>query len=224
MSRRPTRAGGLVTLVAVVAVAALAGGLFGHLFTFRNPLREETRDRTGPAVLHSLKDLGEYHGSTGELQVTVDLEKDTRYVPSLIKGERTIYQAVGTVNGVVDLSGLDANSVRITEAGTVVVTVPRAELSKVRLDPKRSKVISRQRGALDRVGAVFSNSPTSEKGLQVAAERKLAVAAKQVGLRSRAEENTSKMLTQLLRSAGAKKVVIRFENPSKPTVTTADPG
>ena len=38
----------------------------------------------------SIEDIGEYRASSANLQLVLDLEKDTRFVPSVIKGERVL--------------------------------------------------------------------------------------------------------------------------------------
>ena len=88
---RPSRLRGLA-IAAVVLVAVLAGaGRLGDLLpSLPNPVSSETVDRTQPALLQSLADLHEYHAATGNFQVIVDTEKDTRFVPSFIRGERTV--------------------------------------------------------------------------------------------------------------------------------------
>ena len=141
---------------AVVAMAIALVAVLPSLPEVLNPFKESEVDRTNPAVLHSLSDLADYHASTGELQVTVDVEKDVKYVPSIIKGERVIYEAIGTVDGVVDLSGLNDDSIVVDEDGTVTVILPHATLSKVTLDLERSKIVRRDRGLLDRAAVVVS--------------------------------------------------------------------
>ncbi len=198
---------------AVVAMAIALVAVLPSLPEVLNPFKESEVDRTNPAVLHSLSDLADYHASTGELQVTVDVEKDVKYVPSIIKGERVIYEAIGTVDGVVDLSGLNDDSIVVDEDGTVTVILPHATLSKVTLDLERSKIVRRDRGLLDRIGSVFSDNPTSEKALQQAAEKKLAAAALEAGVLDRAEQNAADDLERILEASGAKEVVVRFADP-----------
>ena len=198
-------------LVVVLVISVGAAQHFSLLPHVGNPVQEKTVDRTGPVMLRSLSDLSDYHASTAEFEVTVDLEKDVKYVPSFIAGEHAIYDAIGSADGIVDLSELDASSVQISADHEVVVTVPHARVGAVTLDVERSKIVSRDRGLLNRVGSVFNDSPTSEKGAQVAGRNKLRAAAEQSELRERAEKNTRIFLTQLLESAGATKVTVRFE-------------
>ncbi len=199
---------GLVVLGLVAGVAKL-GGLLPR---WGNPFTTDSVDRTQPAVLKALEDLREYRAATGHFQVIVDLEEDARFIPAVIKGERTLFVAAGNVDAGVDFSRIGADAVTVSEdRRRVAVALPRAQLSDARVDPARSYVYERERGVLDRLGSVFSDNPTSERGLYLLAERRLAAAARDgSGLTERAEQNTEAMLRGLLRSLGFTEVSVRF--------------
>lgn len=192
-----------------VAVALFALAQFDLLGTL-NPFRSETVVRDHAAVLQSLEDLSDYHAATGEYQVVVDIEDRTRYVPDFLKGERTTFLAQGSVDAVVDLGGLDPDSVIVSEDGKVTVLLPPATLADPAVDHEASTVLDRDRGVLDRVAGAFSDSPTSERGLYLEAESRLAEAAADSDLLARAEENTATMLEDLLTSAGFEDVRVVF--------------
>lgn len=219
---RPTRARapkprrGIVrsTTVVVLAVLALLGlARLGDLLpSLHNPFRTHTVDRTGPVVLKAVTDMHEYKAATGSFQVIVDLEKDTKYVPAVLKGERTLFVAVGSVDATVDFTHLGTESVAVSpDRHAATLTIPHALLTGARIDPAKSYVANRNRGLLDRIGSVFSDNPTSEKALYKAAEAKIAdAAAADNSLRTRAEENTRQMLTSLLGSLGYTSVTVNF--------------
>jgi len=211
--RRPPRSlllavAGLVALVLLIGASQLRQ----LLPSVGNPFTTESVDRTEPAVLKALEDLREYRAATGHFQVIVDLEKDTRYVPAVIKGERTLFVAVGDVEAGVDFSRLGSGAVTVSEdRRRLSVVLPHARLSPPRIDPARSYVYERDRGVLDRVGSAFSDNPTSDRPLYVLAEQRLAAAARDgSGLVQRAEQNTEAMLRGLLGSLGFTDVGIRF--------------
>ena len=84
---------GLITIAAVVLVLVFVPGwLTGLLPGIPNPFEEETVDRSGPAVLKSIRGLEELHSATGHFEVVVDLEKDTA-LPAPVLGERTLFVA-----------------------------------------------------------------------------------------------------------------------------------
>ena len=192
-----------------VAVALFAFAQLDLLGTL-NPFRSETVVRDHAAVLQSLEDLSDYHAATGEYQVVVDIEDRTKYVPGFLKGERTTFLAQGSVDAVVDLGGLDAESVIVSEDGSVTVLLPSATLADPAVDHEASTVLDRDRGVLDRVAGAFSDSPTSERGLYLEAESRLAEAAADSDLLAKAEENTATMLDDLLTSAGFEDVRVVF--------------
>jgi hypothetical protein len=210
---------GAVRAVAVV-VAVLLGWVGLHhlgdlLPGFANPFRTEEVDRTGPAVLKALEDLHEYRAATGSYQVMVDIEKDAKYMPSFLKGERTLFLAQGSVDAGVDFSGLGPEAVTVNPDRSVTITLPHAHLSKPVLDTAASHVVDRDRGLLDRLGSVFSDSPTGEQALYGAAEPKLRAAANESALVAKADENTTQMLTRLLGALGFTNVNVQFqENPA----------
>jgi hypothetical protein len=176
-----------------------------------NPFERTRVDRSAPALLQRLEDLSEYRAASAQLQELIDIEEDTRFVPSLISGERTSFLAFGTVDAVVDFSSLGSGAVTVDdERTTVAVRLPRATIDDVKVDPKQSRVLDRERGVLDRLGSVFSDSPTSERGLYLLSEEKLKTAAASSGLRARAELNTKRMLTALFRSLGFTDITITF--------------
>ena len=203
-------------------VALIAASALSLLPNFSNPVKEKEVDRTGPAVLKSLDDLADYHAATAELQTTVDIEKDVSWVPGFLAGERYTYLAIGEVDGVVDLSALDTRTVVITGTSekVVTVTVPPPHLSKVTLDVERSKVIAHDRGLTNRFSDFFASNPDELDDVQKKSVPKLEAAAGETEILERAEKNTRTFLTQILKSAGADKVIVKFEDPT----TTSTPG
>lgn len=212
--RRAPGSRSVVRLAAAIALAAVMLVGFGRLQdmlpSLSNPFASETVDRSAPAVLHALQDVTEYRAAIGNYSVLVDVEKDTRYVPSFLKGERTVFSAVGSVDASVDLGRLDASAITV-DGDTVTLRLPPAQLGEATVNPARSGVVSRDRGALDRLGAVFSDSPTSEQQLYVLAIEKLdAAAAADDELVRRAEVNTDRMLDRLLTPLGFEDVRVVF--------------
>ena len=196
---------------------SLVGGflwLRGALPDFDNPFAAETVDRTSPAVLQSLEDIGEYRAATANYELLVDLEQDTD-LPAALLGERTLFVAVGSVDAGVDLRAVGPDAVAVTGDGAGVnITLPPAEVYDARLDLGRSYVYERDEGLLNRIGNVFSGDGGGgyEQEVMVAAEERLNEAARaNDDLTDRAEANTALMLESLLRSLGFERVEIRFQ-------------
>ncbi len=206
--------GTVVGVVVVLLVALLA--LFGLAQLTHWPFGSEERDRSGPAVLTAMRDLSEYHAATGQYQVVIDIQQDAKFLPDLIKGKRTIFLAIGSVDAFVDFRKLGDDAVSVSSDRTSVsITLPRAQLSTPNVDPDQSRVLNQDLGVIDRLGNLFSDQPNPQnQQMYQLAEKRLADAAKQVGLQKRAEDNTKTTLDKLMRSLGFTTVNITFVNPA----------
>ncbi len=195
--------------VCVGVVAALL--LINLLPDSFNPFAGRTIDHSPPPVLQSIEDIGEYRASTANLQLVLDLEKDTRFVPDFIKGERVLFVAAGRVDAGVDFRNLGPDAVKVSaDRTTVEVRLPAAHLYDPEVDHQKSSIVSRERGVLDRIGSVFS-SPNDEQEMYVLADKRLReAAAADPRVIQQAQTNTRAMLTALLQSLGFTKITVTF--------------
>jgi hypothetical protein len=206
----------IVAATTAVVVLALGAAILG-VPSFGNPFASETVVRDHAAVLQSLEEIAELRSATGEYQVVVDVEDKTRFVPGFIKGERTTFLAQGSVDALVDLGQLDEDSVIVADDGSVTVVLPPPVLARPVVDHEASGVLDRDRGVLDRVGGVFSDAPTSDKGLYREAERRLAEAAADSDLLATGQANAAATVEELLRAAGIERVRVIFASPDAVT-------
>ncbi len=197
---------GLALVAGAVGIAAIVG--------FRlidSPFTTTEVDHSAPPVLLELRDLASFHAAQGQFEVTVDVEQDVKWVPSFLAGERVQFVSVGTVDATVDFAGLTASSFVVDETGEfVTVTLGAVELADPVIDLEASHVMNRDRGLLDRLGGVFSDSPTSEAELYELATDKIAAAADATELAERAEDNVRVTVTAMLQAVGFDRVVVRF--------------
>jgi hypothetical protein len=205
---------GLVALgIVIVALVFGVNWVRGVFPDFDNPFKQQTIDRSGPAVLESLRDLHSYHAATGNFQQIVDLHRDSG-LPDEILGSRTLYIAYGTVDATVDFSNVDGDAVDVSsDRRTATITLPRPLLSPARIDPTRSYVYDQDEGALNKFGDLFSSNDHDQQQLNVLAVQKIDAAAQQgSGLIARARENTRLMLASMLRALGFTTVNVVFED------------
>ena|SRR5258708_1841218 len=205
--RRPLST--LVPAIVVVVVALLAVQGLRLLPGWLNPFAERTIDRSGPVVIKSIRDLSRYEAAVGTFQVVVDLEKEAAYLPSAIKGNRTLFVGNGSVNAYVDFSQLPLGAITVDKTRlTATVRLPHAQLEPTSLDPKHSYVFATQQGLLDRIGSFFSGNPNDQQQLYVLAAQKIQTAAQASGLLARADDNAKSMIENLLRALGFKAVTV----------------
>ncbi|MFI7674605.1 DUF4230 domain-containing protein [Actinophytocola sp. NPDC049390] len=201
MTDSPLWKTGRLVLAVVVVVAALMW-LVAQVPAL-NPFTTETKDRTGPAMLQSVRDLSQYHAAEGDFQVVVDVEHDVAWVPDFIAGNRALFVARGSVSAYVDLGKLSEKALTVDEERrTVEVRLPEPKLARPNIDQEHTYLYSQDRGAWDRVKSLFEESDQRE--LYVLAEKRIDTAAKEAGLTARAERNTRQMLSGMFTSLGYK--------------------
>jgi hypothetical protein len=201
---------------------ALVGGLVvAGVVGFRlidSPFTTVTKDHSPPPVLTELRDLADFHAAQAQFEVVLDLEKDVKWVPAAIAGERVQFVGVGTVDAVVDFNQLGDGAVKMSEDGkSVTVTLPGAYAVEPVLDHQQSHVMNRDRGLFNRIGAMFVDNPTSEDSLYKGAMDKMAAAAKQTDLLDRANAHTKDVLTKMLKDMGFEQVDVRIQVSSAST-------
>ncbi|TWV46023.1 DUF4230 domain-containing protein [Streptomyces misionensis] len=200
-----------VTAFVLVLALLFAGIGLTVLPGIKDLFGTRTHDRSGPALLKSVKDMSRYDAASGSFQVVVDLEKDAKYLPDAVRGTRTLYVGAGTVEAYVDLGEVGDKDVTVNDDRTsATLRLPHARLGEPALDADHSYAVSKQRGLLDRLGDLFSDNPNSEHAVQKLAVSHIGEAARSSGLTARAETNTTDMLEGLLHSLGFKEVHISY--------------
>lgn len=203
-----------VTLATIVALGALPG-LPQWLPTISNPFGERTIDRSQPAVLRSIQDLSRYTAASGTFEVVIDVERDRRFIPDFLLGERILFVAAGNVDAYVELGGLTGDALAVDlDDDTVRVTLPPPALEPVNLDHERSYVYAEQQGAANRLRDFFGGDPNQLQEVLVLAEDRIEEAAAASELRARAEQNTRAMLIGMLGTLGFEAVLVEFTAPS----------
>jgi hypothetical protein len=197
----------------LIALGLLALVLVGLLNVW-DPFGTTTVDRSGPAVLQRIRTLEEFTAAEATFTQDVDLENDS-FLPGFIKGERVTAIVTGSVRATVDFGELGPNSIKVSDDGTSIqITLPDPQLSDPEIDEGSARVVSRDRGIVDRIEDVFSGNPTDDTPVYKEAEKKLEAAASQSDVIDQARTNTEQWLRTFLGAAGFEKVEINWaESP-----------
>jgi hypothetical protein len=188
----------LAVTVALTSVAVLA---MVAVLDLVNPFDTKRVDRSQPALLKSIEDVSEYRAAVGNFQVIIDVEDDVSWVPSFLAGERSLFVANGTVDAVVDFSGLTEDDVVLSEDGTrATIRLPEAQLDEPNLDQEETYLYDQDRGLVNRVQDALTTSDQGE--IYELAEAKLDEAAAESELAQQARDNTETFLVGLGRSLG----------------------
>lgn len=188
-------------IAALIGVMVFLGLILAGLFSLPDIFSRDEVDRTPPPVLKSIEDLEQLRAAVGNFQVLLDIESDTKFVPSWISGERSLVVVQGTVDAYVDLADMTDDAVVLSEDGTSVeITLPEVQLGEPNLDLENTYVYDEDRGFADRVGDFFASDDASD--LYVKAEEKLDDAAAASELKERAATNARNTIASLCRSLG----------------------
>lgn len=205
---------GVALATMAAAVLAFGGPLLGRFWRGFSPLQERTVDRTQPAILQAITDLHDYRAASASFEIVVDVEKDAKWMPSMLRGERKVMVTRGSVDAGVDLSALSQSAIAVDPVTkAVTVTLPHARLRKPSLDLAATKLVVHDRGLLDRLGSAIGKAPSGEQPMLRVAERKLVTAAKKSDVKRRAEANTRAMVTSLVHGLGTEQVTVVFADP-----------
>lgn len=198
-------------VVAVLAGVALVGNWRGWLPELGNPFESQVTDRSQPALLRSVRNLSRFVAASGDFQVVIDVERNRRFIPDVLVGERTLFVAAGTVEAYVEFAGLAEDAIEVGPDGeAVTVTLPEPQLAPPNLDHDRSYLFAQERGVANRISDFFRTNPEQQQQVLRLAEQRIAEAAQDSELRARAAENTQRMLEGMLTSLGFEQVTVTF--------------
>ncbi|GHJ42795.1 hypothetical protein Cs7R123_01370 [Catellatospora sp. TT07R-123] len=196
---------GIVSLAVLVAAGLVA-------FLYFQPGEPDT-DRSAPVVLRSITDLSRYEAAKGNFEVVVDLETSTGGFWGWLKGRRVLFVAVGSVDAYVDFQAISAGAIDVSsDRRSVTITLPEPQLEEPALDHEKSHVAEEDRDLLPYLRDIFSRDNETVDRAYKEGSRKIAEAAEQAGLKKVAEDNTRRMLTDMMTALGFTNVKINFES------------
>ena len=208
---RSSRPSAMVVVPLVVIALTLVGLLVVGVVATFDPFASNQVDRSAPAVLEKIQELERFTAAEGQFVQTVDFERDAKYLPSFLKGERVVASVQGNVAATVDFGSLDQDAVRVDDdRRTISLRLPAPELQPADIEESSTKILTRDRGVIDRAEDFFASSPTDDTPLYRAAEKKVDAAAARSDLRETARTNTERWLRTFLGAAGFDQVEISW--------------
>jgi len=128
-------------------------------------------------------------------------ERENRFLPKLLTGDRLLLIVFGEVTAGVDGGRLVEKDVAVS-GRSVRIKLPEPEIFSARLDSERTRVYSRETGLFSRV------DPDLETEIRREAERQIRQAALDQGILAVAAANARKTLTTFLRGLGFEQVEV----------------
>lgn len=147
------------------------------------------------AIVQRVQRLQRLESVKYTLEKVVTGERQSRYLPQSIAGERLLMIVHGEVFAGVDLSKLNSSEVQVS-GKQVRITLPQAEVFSTRLDNNQTKVYSRETGLL------VAADPNLESEVRAEAERQLLQAALTDGILTTASANARGTVMALVQALG----------------------
>jgi len=159
-------------------------------------------DTSRPSVLRHIQQLQRLETVVYGMDKIVSGGQESKYLPSLLAGDKILLIVYGEVTAGVDLARVETAQVEI-EGRTIQLTIPPAEIFSTRIDNDRTKVYTRE------TGLFTSPDPNLESEVRRAAERQVRQAALDGGILPTATSNARVTLTTFLKGLGFDQVVVR---------------
>ena len=222
----------LNTLILLLILLALVGGgiaLVGTIQRLTHPLeeaeqalQEQIEGIVNPTptiipdpvtIIHEVRGLSRLETASYSVEKVITAESGQGPFAFLF-GDRLILVAHGQVIAGVDLARMGEDDIIVTEDGTVVVTLPPAEILVATLDNQKSYIYDRDTGL---VGV----NPALETEARQAAEEEILNAALEDGILEMAQRNAEVYVLRLILALGFREVVFA-QSPPTP-LSTATP-
>ena len=205
---------GILAVAFVAAVLGVGGFLFATVSRvadaipsvddFAAAVAPEPYLEISPAVVRSVQDMAQL--TTVEMTEFTIVEKGTdEGWLQWARGDSVRLMAVAEIGAGVDLAGVGIEDISVTEAGIVEITVPKAKIHYVAVDPEATQILERDKGLFTK------GDPQLESEARVIAETVLVDAAHQGGILGTAEANTRVALRNLFVGLGYKDVIVTFK-------------
>jgi len=208
----------LNTVILLLILIALVGGgvlLIGALQRMTQPLaeaeqalQEQFEAITNPTptiipdpvtIIRQVRGLSRLETSSYSVEKVITAESGQGPIAFLF-GDRLILVAHGQVIAGVDLARMGDGDIIVAEDGTVVVTLPPAEVLVVKLDNQKSYVVDRDTG-------LIGVNPALETDARQVAEDEVLQAALEDGILEMAQRNAEAAVRQLIMALGFQDVI-----------------
>ena len=219
------------TVILVLILLAFVGSMllfFGLLRQVTEPLEkaeqvleEQLAGVTNPTptiipdpltIIRQVRDLSRLETASYTIEKVITAE--TGQGPfSFLFGDRLILVARGQVIAGVDLGKMGDGDILVADDGTVVVTLPQAEILVATLDNQRSYVVDRDTG-------LIGMNPALETEARQAAEQEVLDAALEDGILEMAQRNAESYVRQLILALGFQEVIFAEVSPTAVPVAT----
>jgi hypothetical protein len=217
-------------ILLLILLALVFGGfvLVGSMRRLTQPLEEAERalqeqfeEITNPTptilpdpvtIIRQVRGLSRLEAASYTIEKVITAESGQGAFAFLF-GDRLILVARGQVIAGVDLAKMGEDAIVVADEGTVVVTLPPAEVLVTKLDNQKSYVIDRDTG-------LIGMNPALESEARQVAEEEILSAALEDGILEMAQRNAEASVRQLILALGFREVMfVRVPTTPLPAAT-----
>jgi len=160
-------------------------------------------DASRPSVIAQIQKLQRLETVVFGMDKIVVGERESKYLPKFLAGDRLLLIVFGEVTAGIDLSRVQGSDVDVDPEGPAIrLKIPASEIFSTRLDNERTRVYSRETGLFSRV------DPDLETDVRREAERQVRQAAVEGGIMDTAKSNAGTTLTAFLQGLGFASVTV----------------
>jgi Protein of unknown function (DUF4230) len=186
-------------LLGLAAAALIAAAVW---WAFRSGVLETRRiDTSRPTVVSRIQRLQRLETVVFGMDKIVTGERENRFLPRFLAGERLLLIVFGEVTAGVDVGHIELADVTVS-GRTLRLRLPEPEVFSARLDNERTRVYSRETGLFTRV------DPDLESEVRREAERQVRQAALDNGILEMAARNARTTLMSFVQGLGFEQVEI----------------
>ncbi len=160
------------------------------------------------AVVTEVRELARLETAKMRVVHMSTIRQSYKYIPDALAGDELTLVAEGEVIAGIDLREVTRDDVWLSEDGTLTIRLPRAKILVSRIDNEKTRVTSRDTGALRKSDIDLESKAreNAERGIRAEALRK--------GILDTAQRNAETRLADFLMTLGAEK--LRFTDETKP--------
>ena len=182
--------------LAVILLWAVSHATSGRVASWwRNTFGELRISMDQPTVVQRVQNLQRLESIKYTLERIVTGERQGRFLPQALTGEKLLLIVHGEVYAGVDMSKLKPDQVQV-KGKQVQIALPGAEIFSTRLDNNQTRVFSRETGLL------VQADPNLESEVRAEAERQIQQAALDDGILANASTNARNTITTFLQALG----------------------
>lgn len=170
--------------------------------------RKEEKKIDVSAVVTEVRELARLETAKMRVVHMSTIRQSYKYIPDALAGDELTLVAEGEVIAGIDLRQITRDDVWLAEDGTLTIRLPRAQILVSRIDNRKTRVTSRDTGALRKsdINLESKARENAERGMRNEALRK--------GILDVAQRNAETRLADFLMTLGAEK--LRFTDETKP--------